>query len=318
MIRINEKAWELVQRSVRRADELGWKVDHPSGGTWGIDAGVENRAGIRSGLRLAKISTAGLAKVGSHLYDLAGIPWNYIEITCDQPYLGCYVSQAAHWQVNVDGAKGMGSGPACLKGLASQFGAEGLSDPSDCAVLLLETSHFPTERSRRMLAESCGVRPDRFALLAFRTSSLAGSVQVAARSIETALHKLRQVRFDLKRVRSSMGICPAASPTGSDLLSMGKTNDVMLFGSRVWLLVEDVSDAELERLIDQVPASTSPVYGKPFLDILEENGGFYNIDPGLFAPAEIICVHAESGKAYSAGKVDEKRLKSVLLGVRDE
>ncbi|RPI82854.1 MAG: methenyltetrahydromethanopterin cyclohydrolase, partial [Chloroflexi bacterium] len=281
-------------------------------------AGVETNAGVQSGLRLAKISTAGLARVHYHLGDLFGNPWPYVETSCDQPYIGCYISQAANWQVDEEGARGMGSGPACIKALAEIFNAEGFSDPSDCAVLLLETNQLPNEQSRRRLAEVCGVRPDYFVLLAARTSSLAGSVQIASRSVETALHKLHQSEFDLKNIQSAVGVCPVAPPSGSDLVSMGKTNDVMLFGARVWLVVDNVNEAKLEKVIQQVPSSTSPAYGRPFLDILKESSGFYNIDPGLFAPAEVLCVHASSGKTFSAGKVDENRLRAALFGGSDE
>lgn len=314
MIRINEKAWELVERSVREAAELGWKIDHEPGGTWGIDAGVETNAGYQSGVCLAEISTAGLAGVHFRLGELFARPLPNVEVACDRPFTGCFVSQAANWQVDLEDAKGMGSGPACIKALAEKFKPEGLFDPSDCAVLLLETNQFPGEQSRRRLAEICNVRPDRFVLLASRTSSLAGSVQIASRSVETALHKLHHLGFDLKNILSGAGMCPVAPPTGNDLISMGLTNDVMLFGARVWLVVENVREAELESVIQQVPSSTSLAYGKPFLDILKDSGGFYNIDPGLFAPAEITCVHANSGKTFSAGKVDEKRLRTALLG----
>jgi len=248
-------------------------------------------------------------KVGGH-------PWPHVQVDSRHPFLGCFISQAAAWPVDVSGLKGgligMGSGPACLKALPERFSALGLEDPSDHAVLVLESSALPDDEACREIAERCRVSADHLAVLAARTSSPAGSIQIAARSIETALHKLDHLGFDLGCIVSGTGICPAAAPTESDLLSMGKTNDAMLFGSQVWLVVAGVDVDCLARIVAQAPSATSRSYGKPFLDILQESGGFYNIDPGLFAPAQLAIIHKETGRVLIAGTRDEERLMAAL------
>ena len=54
-------------------------------------------------------------------------------------------------------------------------------------------------------------RPGAVTLLIAPTASLAGGLQVVARSVETALHKLAELGFDLARIVSAHGIGPAAA-----------------------------------------------------------------------------------------------------------
>ena len=63
-------------------------------------------------------------------------------------------------------------------------------------------------RWRRYVAERAGVAPAELTLLFAPTASLAGGVQIAARIVETALHKLHELDFDVRRVVSGFGTCP--------------------------------------------------------------------------------------------------------------
>ena len=73
-------------------------------------------------------------------------------------------------------------------------------------------------------------------LLVAPTASLAGGVQVVARSVETALHKLSELGFDLGRVVSAHGTAPLPPVAEDDLAAIGRTNDAILYGARVVLL----------------------------------------------------------------------------------
>ena len=57
----------------------------------------------------------------------------------------------------------------------------------------------------RDLARRAGVEPDRLTLLAAPTASLAGTVQVVARSVETALAQARRIGFRFERELSAAG-----------------------------------------------------------------------------------------------------------------
>ncbi len=85
----------------------------------------------------------------------------------------------------------MGSGPMrAAAGKEALFDAIGYREQPEFAVGVLETRKMPPDDVCQELAKACGVAPERLTLLAAPTASLAGTVQVVARSVETALHKL--------------------------------------------------------------------------------------------------------------------------------
>jgi methenyltetrahydromethanopterin cyclohydrolase len=313
MTSLNERAWIEFEGTLAGAEALGIAVHQLPGGMRLLDAGVSAPGGLEAGLAMARIGMSGLGQPDVVLDRVGAGPWPWITVRSDRPMEACFLSQAAHWPVEIGAFRAMGSGPACLLNRDLQVGkAFDYAETSDCAVLVLEASTLPDESTCRTLAEKCAVAPERLALVVAPTSSLAGSAQIAARSLETGLHKLHQMGFDLRKMVSGMGRCPAAAPTGSDLMSLGKTNDMVLFGSQVWLSLRGVSDADLANLAPRVPAATSPSYGEPFLQTLKNAGGFYAIDPGLFAPAEVTLVNLDSGAICHAGSIDRVRLEKAL------
>src|SRR5437667_335635 len=61
------------------------------------------------------------------------------------------------------------------------------------------------------------------------TASLAGAVQIAARVVETGLHKMDVIGFDVTRVGSACGTAPLAPIARNDLRAIGRTNDCILY-----------------------------------------------------------------------------------------
>lgn len=315
MTKWNESAWTELEKMIANADHLGISVEKNKLGVIVIDAGVKVAGGLEAGLAMAKIGMAGFGRADLVMEPVCGVPWLNVVTISDQPTVACFLSQAAHWQVQVGDFQAMGSGPACLRNKGLEPGKEiGFDKDSVHAVLVLETRDLPDEKVCLALADTCQVAPDHLALVVAPTSCLSGSTQIAARSIETGLHKLQQLGFDIHKVTGGTGKCPLAPPTGDDTASLGRTNDVVLSGCQVWLSIRDACDSELEALAKKIPSSTSSNYGKPFLELLKEVGGFYGIDPGLFAPAEITLTSLDSGMVFHSGKVDDVRLSAILSG----
>src|SRR5204863_6387065 len=139
-------------------------------------------------------------------------------------------------------------------------------------------------------------------LLVAPASSLAGSLQVVARSLETALHKLDELKFNLQQVVSGMGSAPLPPIAADDLQAIGRTNDAILYGGRVVLWVR-ADDAQLAEVGPKVPSSASSDHGEPFAAIFERYGhDFYKIDPMLFSPAEVVIHNLQSGRTHRFGR----------------
>ena len=208
----------------------------------------------------------------------------------------------------------MGSGPArALFRGEPIFEKLEYRDRTDVAVLALESRRLPSEEVTMWIAEKCQVSPAQLYLLVAPTASLVGSVQVSARVVETGLHKMSEVDYDINSVLSGFGTCPLASIAQDDLQAIGRTNDAVLYGGRAWYTVRG-DDAQIENLIDRLPSSASRDYGTSFYELFQRyEGDFYKIDPLLFSPAEVFINNATTGRSFHAGRVNSDMLTRMLL-----
>src|SRR5262249_56679524 len=144
-------------------------------------------------------------------------------------------------------------------------------------------------------------------------ASLAGTVQVVARSLETALHKLHELKFDLTQVVSGFGCAPLPPVAANELQAIGRTNDAILYGGRVLVWVR-ADDEQLAEIGPKVPSSASPDYGAPFAEIFQRYGNdFYKIDPMLFSPGQIVFHNLKTGRTHTFGRTAPEVLKRSFL-----
>ena len=152
------------------------------------------------------------------------------------------------------------------------------------------------------LAEACQVFPERLTLLVAPTASQAGGVQIVARSVETALHKLSEIGFDLARVESGFGVAPLPPVAADDLAAIGRTNDAILYGGEVTLWVRG-DDGELETLGPRVPSDSSRSWPAVCAIFERYERDFYRVDPHLFSPAAVTFVNLDTGRTHRFGKL---------------
>jgi methenyltetrahydromethanopterin cyclohydrolase len=307
---LNELAWDLVQQSLFASDELRVELRDAVEGATIVDFGVEIVGSLGAGLALAEVCTAGLADITLTPGEIAGVGWPYVFVTTDSPVDACLLSQYAGWKIDTGDFFGMGSGPMrAAAGREELFEQLDYKEDADHVVGIVESSALPTAAVVREIASKCGVEPQNIALLVAPTSSLAGSLQVVARSIETALHKLYELDYDVMRIESAAGWAPLAPVAVDDLSGIGRTNDAILYGGRVTLMVHGEDDDIME-IGARVPSCGSPAYGRPFLEVFEAAGkDFYKIDPELFSPAEVVFHNLQSGRVHRFGGVNMDVLK---------
>jgi methenyltetrahydromethanopterin cyclohydrolase len=207
----------------------------------------------------------------------------------------------------VDDFFALGSGPARALARVEKKLFEHLhyTDKHNEAVLLLETRTIPDSAVCEHIAEKCGITPEHLHLLIAPTASIVGSVQIAARIVETPIHKLENLKFDPHKILSGNGITPIVPIARKDNRAMGLTNDAILMMGNTFFYIQSADGDDIETLVQKVPSSTSPSYGKPFRQIFKEaKGDFYKIDPGLFAPAMISVSDLRTGQLHTAGRLD--------------
>jgi methenyltetrahydromethanopterin cyclohydrolase len=312
---LNDRAHELADRLAADADALRVAVRTLPGGTRVIDCGSAVPGGLEAGRRFAEITMGGLGSVTFAPLGLAGRWFPGLTVVTDHPALACLAAQYAGWQIKREDYFAMASGPGrALIRAEDLFDDLDVDERASTAVLCLETRDEPPPELAADVAERAGVAPGDLTLLFAPTASLAGGVQVAARIVETALHKLHEIDFDVRRVVSGFGTCPLPPVAGKDPEAIGRTNDAVLYGGQVELTV-DAPDDELEAIIDRVPSSASKDHGEPFGTVLEAaDWDFYKIDPLLFSPAEVRLVSVGSGRSFHAGGVEPAVLERSFRG----
>jgi methenyltetrahydromethanopterin cyclohydrolase len=199
----------------------------------------------------------------------------------------------------------MASGPGRARALKEDLLRElGYADEVDRAIFVLEVDRPPPEPLIARVAETCRVAADRLAFILTPTTSLAGTVQIVARSLEVALHKAHGLKFSLERIVDGFGSAPLPPPAAQFIAAMGRTNDAILYGGRVALFVSG-PEREVEALADALPSSASRDYGRPFAEVFSACGGdFYKIDPMLFSPGLVEVTALETGRCFRRGRVD--------------
>lgn len=314
MISVNEEALEIVERMIIDADSLGLAISHLPNGTTIIDAGIDVTGSLEAGRLFAEVCLGGLAQVSLCHLDVDGLWLPGVSVSVSHPPVACLAAQYAGWAVKADDYFAMGSGPArALYRGDPIFEHISYEDQVEVGVLTLEARQLPTEAAADKVARKCGISPESLYLLVAPTASLVGSVQVAARVVETGLHKMAEIDFDVEVLISGSGTCPLASIASDDLSAIGRTNDAVLYGGRAWYTME-TQDARIEEVIDRLPSAASSDYGTPFLELFQRyDGDFYKIDPLLFSPAEVFVNNATSGRTFHAGEVNGEMIRRVLL-----
>ncbi len=308
-ISVNAGGRRALDGLLTDATALRLRVTTGDGGETLVDAGATVPGGIEAGRRLAEICMGGLGEV--RIAADAALPrWPFsIVVRSSQPVLACLGSQYAGWSLS-HGKKpdtwfALGSGPArALARTETLFAELGYADRADQAVLVLESGRPPPAALLGDIAAACGVAPSRLAVLFAPTQSLAGGVQVVARVLEVALHKLHTLGFPLDRVADGMGTAPLPPPHPDFVTAMGRTNDAIIFGGRVHLYVTGPAE-DARALAEALPAAGSRDYGRPFAEIFRAaKGDFYAIDKSLFSPAEAMVTALSTGQTFRAGRLD--------------
>jgi methenyltetrahydromethanopterin cyclohydrolase len=314
---LNARAARIADRMAADAEALGVRVSTLGGGARFVDCGIEAAGGYEAGRLLAEACLGGLGTVTLGGFEHEGLALPGVSVRTDHPAIACLASQYAGWAVKPEGYFAMGSGP--LRAIArveeKLYAHLAYAEPADGpGVLVLETRDVPGPAVVAWLAARSGVPAERLTILAAPTASLAAAVQISARVVETALHKLHELGFDVRRIVAGCGTAPIAPLAKNDLRALGRTNDCVLYGGSVQLTL-DADDAELEALLPRVPASASRDHGLPFYELFQRyERDFYKVDPLLFSPARIAITNARSGRTLEAGRLDAAILRRSLLG----
>jgi methenyltetrahydromethanopterin cyclohydrolase len=300
---MNDRANAVADELERNATARRVAVSRVAGARV-IDCGGAVTGSLAAGLAMARACLADLADVGYVPCPLPEVDGPAVQVATDDPVRACLASQYAGWQVQVGKFFAMGSGP--MRALAAReelFGHIPGKEEARVAVGVLETRNHPTEEVVAHLVSKLPQTAESLTLLVAPASSLAGTAQVVARSVETALHKLHELKFDVNQVVSGYGVAPLPPVAADELAAIGRTNDAILYGGKVTLWVR-ADDEILDVIGPRVPSSSSKDHGEPFAELFKRYGDFYKIDPLLFSPAEVEFRNLKTGRCHRFGRCE--------------
>jgi methenyltetrahydromethanopterin cyclohydrolase len=312
---MNERAWLLADEYLRRRAELRVAPHALANGARVIDAGIDVPGGLAAGRALADLCMGGLGSIEFTTVTIGEQTWPAVHVWTDHPAEACMASQYAGWAIDPEGYFAMGSGPLRAQARVERelFGKLGYTEDAARGVLVLEGRTLPTDDVAAWVAKKARMTPDALTFVVAPTASIAGGVQIVARVLETGLHKMDTLGFDVTRVISGIGTAPVPPVAKNDIRAVGRTNDCILYGGQARYVVQ-AGDEELAALVERLPAEASQDYGTPFYDLFTRyDNDFYKIDPMLFSPAEVWLTSATTGRTFHGGRLNADVLRASLL-----
>lgn len=315
MLSINELAYNLTKKLVERPEYYRVKIETLPSGATVIDTGIKAHGGYEAGLMVTRIAMggAGTAELGYADFDEIKLPT--VNVSTDHPAIALFGAQLAGWRIKAEGYTAEGSGPARALALKPKdvFKKIEYKDESDVAVLLMEAEELPPDAAAYYIAERANVEPENVVMVMTTTTSLAGMVQISGRIVETGLFRLDQLGLDPKKILYGVGFAPVMPVHTDGGVAMGRAEDALTYGG-VTSFVVDEEESVLEEIAEKAPSSNCKDYGKTSYEIYKAvNFDFTQIDPALFAPAEIMLTCAETGKTFASGKINTKIIKESAL-----
>jgi methenyltetrahydromethanopterin cyclohydrolase len=314
-LQLNDSAMEIVDELAEGAEDANVLV-HTVDEATVIDCGIETTGGLLAARYVAEACCSGAATIGIVPDRLEGVPCPRIAVEMDEPTIPCLLSQYAGWKVTHKKFFAMTSGPirAVLaeEPIFKKFDYD--ERDSEFAVAVMETRDLPLSDIVAKVRKAVKVSAENLAILVAPTSSIVGCLQVVARSVETCLHKLFELGFDVRSIRAATGSAFMPPVPKDDLLAIGRTNDSILYSAEVNLWV-DCEDDAVQAVAAKLPASASPDFGTPFAELFKRSGGdFYKLDPMLFSPAMVVVNNLRSGSVLVVGRTDHALLAKSFYG----
>lgn len=305
----------IVGMMMEHQAELGVRVEEHRNGATLIDCGVHARGSIQAGAHFVEVCLGGLATTAITMERVGEIHVPFLHLVVNHPAVACLGSQKAGWVLKVGDYSGMASGPA--RALAQKpketYRKIAYQDTATVGVLALESEALPGEDVTGQIATTCGIEPDDLYVLVAPTRSIVGSVQVPGRIVTATLHRLEGGGYDTRRVLHATSRVPIAPVKKTVLEAMGTTNDCIIYGGSVCLIV-----GEEDPVFAHLHSRTSPDYGRPFARVLADAGhDLVKVESTLgFSPAEVTVNVLSTGTVHHFGSPDP----AVLLesfGVRE-
>ena len=313
MFSVNQNAVRIVkEKIIPAAHLLNVHVFKLKNGATVVDMGIEAGGSFKAAKLFVEATIGGLGEVVLGHTELGGHRLPTVEVFIEYPREATLSSQFSGWKLEGEGLdiNPIGSGPARAIAKNDIFSqCVEYQDLHHETVFGAQTTVMPDEAMAESVASACGIEPENVYILAARTGSLVGCVQVCSRTVEATMWRLYRKGFDIETVIAGSGYCPVPPPTRNELHGMDRVNTALLYGASVYYVV-DWEDEKIAEIIETLPLSASTLYGTPFIEVFEEGDrDFYKVNKDVHTIARYTITNQRSGRTFSAGIIREDLMK---------
>lgn len=318
-VSINRQTMKVVRAILANPAAVGALVSRLENGATVIDMGQQAPGGWVAGRYYTLVTLGGLGEVSYETfpYPINGVRLPAVRVMVDQPLLACVASQIAGWRLEAGDFAPILAGPArALNSSPDQhFAHISYRDRYHEAVIAIQTAEPVRVSWAGAIAAACGVNPEDLYILVASNSSQVCAVQVSARIVEQAIHRLEEEGLPLETIQSAQGFCVLPPLVDDELEAMGRINDALLYGGEATFYLRHNDDSFVAELARKVVARASSAYGRPFIDIFTEAGrDFYQIPLDLHSPAVVHLNNLTTGVTHSAGEINQDLLSQSFFG----
>ncbi len=319
MFSISQESVRIVREKILPyAEQLNCQVHQLKNGAIVIDMGIEAPGGWMAGKLFVEATIGGLGHVDFGRFRLGQIDLPSIDVYIDHPATAGLSSQFSSWPLPRSEVPGtihpMGSGPARAIAHIDPFAqAWEYQDNHHETVFAIQAAVLPDEALAEEVARQCHISPQNLYILAAKTGSIAGSIQVCSRTVETSIWRLHKCGFDLHKVICGMGTCPVAPPASDEFQAMVRVNAAVIYGGLVRYVV-NATDEEIKAVIDGLPTRAARRYGEPFSKLLEEGGrDIFKTEKDIHSLARYEIMNYATGNVFASGTIEEAYLQELFF-----
>jgi len=313
---VNAEAMKIVRRILAAPEAIGAEVCRLPNGATVIDVGQRAPGSWQAGRDFTLVTVGGLGEVSFEGFTLGGRRLPAVRLMVNRPLEACMACQVAGWRLADEPDAPILAGPArALRNPPDDHVVlSGYRDRHHEGVVTVQMSRPVTAEMADAMAQACGLAAENLYILAARHACIVSAVQVSARGIETAMHRLALEGFDLGCIRHAWTTAPIAPLVDHELTVMGRINDALYYGSEVGLCVHG-SDELLEALVSRVVTAASPLARRLFAQVYRDAGfDFHKIAQDAHTPAILHLTNIDSGRTFSAGHIDAEVLERSFFG----
>lgn len=307
----------LEEKVIPFAESLRIGVIKLSNGTTVIDMGIDYPGGWLAGKYFTEVGLGGLGQMSFGKMKLKNYIVPSVRVKTSYPVISEMASHVAMWRIPYKDRLVTVSGPIrSIKGADIYARSVDYRDNStDVAVACIQTETLPDEGLTNIIASEVGIKAGNLFILAARTGTIVGAIQVCARNIEQTLPALMDRGFPMSAIVEATGTAPVVSVVDDEEIAYGRVNDCLIYGQETNVYVR-CDDRQITDILDNLTfVKNKDVYGIEFqklFNICEKD--WAKVPRHWDAPCKVNFINLSTGKVFSSGKIGYDVLERSFLG----